>query len=403
MANTNQPSSYLSRKAEFTLATVGGIIVANAYYIHPIISEVADDFSVSASTIGLVPAFNQIALALGIFLLLPLGDRYSNRRLSILFAAGQTISLGIMVLANSFIVFLVGSTILGFFTIGPYLLPTYASKRVSPDRLGSVTATLTVGTIFGILIARTGAGVIAQYFEWQLIYIIAACLMIGTTISLPFIMEGRRETSVPEDRPNYFRLVGSLFPLLRQHPQVFVSGIIQAFNFGIFLSVWLGLALHLTSPAMGYGVDIVGYLAAFAVVAIFATPRLGKWADKIGPEKARLRLALVQMAGVALLYPLGQNLWLLMIPVVVMNTVGPGIDVTGRMTSLSLAPEIRTRLMTGYIVLMFVGAGFASWVGTASYEWAGWAGSSAMAFALSAGLVGLSWHQARAALPHSVN
>lgn len=392
------PPIYLKRSTEFLLATVGGIIVANAYYIHPIISEVSDHFSVSASTIGLVPAFNQIALALGIFLLLPLGDRYSNRRLSILFAAGQTFSLGIMVLADSFTVFLIGSTILGFFTIGPYLLPTYASKRVSPNRLGSVTATLTVGTIFGILVARTGAGVIAQYFEWQLIYIVAVCLMICTTLALPFIMEGRREASAPRGRPNYFKLVGSLFPLLRQYPQVFVSGVIQAFNFGIFLSVWLGLALHLTSPAMGYGVDIVGYLAAFAVVAIFATPRLGQWADKIGPEKARFRLALVQMAGVALLYPLGQNLWLLMIPVIVMNTVGPGIDVAGRMTSLSLAPEIRTRLMTGYIVLMFVGAGFASWAGTASYEWAGWAGSSGLAFALSAGLVGLSLHQARAVL-----
>lgn len=383
------------------LAAVGGIIVANAYYIHPIISEVAEDFSVNAATIGLVPALNQLALALGIFLLLPLGDRYSNRTLSIVFAGGQTFSLGIMVFAESFAGFLTGSTILGFFTIAPYLLPTYASKRVSPARLGSVTATLTAGTIFGILIARTGAGFVAQYFDWHWVYVIAACLMIGTTLLLPFIMEGRRETITTEPRQSYIGLVGSLFPLLRQYPQVFMSGIIQALNFGIFLAVWLGLALHLTSPEMGYGVDVVGYLAAFAVVAIFATPKLGAWADRVGAEKARFRLALVQMVGVVLLLPLGHNLWLLMIPIIIMNTVGPGIDVAGRMTSLALAPEIRTRLMTGYIVLMFIGAGFASWAGTASYEWAGWTGNAALAIAMSAGLVTLSWREAKLAVKRS--
>ncbi len=392
--SASKQRQYLTSTAEFILAAVGGVLVANAYYIHPIISEVADHFDVNAATIGLVPALNQLALAVGIFLLLPLGDRYSNRRLSIIFAAGQTLALIGMVVAPNFAVFLGASTVLGFFTIAPYLLPAYASKRVAPERLGQVTARLTAGTIFGILIARSGAGFIAQYFDWHLVYIIAAFLMVGTTLSLPLFLEGRR--AVPADnQQSYAGLVMSLFPLLKAHPQVFTSGVIQALNFGIFLSVWLGLALHLPSSEMGYGVDIVGYLSAFAVIAMFATPRLGKWADKVGAENARLRLSIVQMVGVSLLLPFGYNLWLLLIPIIIMNTVGPGIDVAGRMTSLSLAPEIRTRLMTGYIVLMFVGAGFASWAGTASYAYAGWTGNAALAMALSAGLVGLSWMEAK--------
>ena len=398
MLETRQAGPFLSRAAEFWLAAIGGVMVANAYYIHPIISQVAADFGVSAATIGLVPALNQIALAVGIFLLLPLGDRFSNRQLAILFGVGQTASLGLMVYSDTFEGFLLGSTILGFFTIAPYLLPAYASKRVSADRLGAVTATLTIGTIFGILVARLGAGIIAQYCEWRLVYIIAGLLMAATTLTLPFVMEGRREDRAKEVKQSYGALVMSLFALLRAHPEVLISGVIQALNFGIFLAVWLGLALHLTSPEIGFGVDIVGYLAVFAIVAMIVTPKLGALADRIGAEKARFRISLVQLAGIALLYPFGDNLWLLIIPIVVMNTVGPGIDVAGRMTSLSLAPEIRTRLMTGYIMLMFTGAGFASWAGTASYEVAGWAGNSALAFAMSLGLVGLSWWQWRKAV-----
>ena len=47
--------------ALLTLATA--VVTANGYYIHPIIARIAEDFEVSASSIGLVPALNQLALA----------------------------------------------------------------------------------------------------------------------------------------------------------------------------------------------------------------------------------------------------------------------------------------------------------------------------------------------------
>ena len=77
------------------------VVAANAYYFHPIIGIVVRDFAVDAATIGLVPALNQIALALGILLLLPLGDRVSNRKLATIFATGQLAGLIVMVLATA--------------------------------------------------------------------------------------------------------------------------------------------------------------------------------------------------------------------------------------------------------------------------------------------------------------
>ena len=83
-ADTLPPPSpkYLSNRELYVLAGATAVVVANAYYIHPIISLVADGFGISHAMIGMVPAFNQIALALGILLLLPLGDWVSNRRLT---------------------------------------------------------------------------------------------------------------------------------------------------------------------------------------------------------------------------------------------------------------------------------------------------------------------------------
>ncbi|MDP5104325.1 MAG: MFS transporter, partial [Erythrobacter sp.] len=335
----------LTRTQERALALTIAVVTANAYYIHPIIGDVARAFGVGEAEIGLVPALNQLALALGILLLLPLGDFTSNRRLCLIFVAGQTLCLGGMVLADNFVLFTAASTMLGFVTIAPYLIPAFASKRVAPERLGHVTAQLTAGVIFGILVARVGAGIIAEHADWHRVYVCAFVLMVAVTAFLPFAM--RSETAMPKQpQASYGALIASVFTLAAKHPDMRISAAIQGLNFAIFTASWLALALHLTSPAMGYGTDDVGYLAGIAAVSVFTTPRLGRWADRVGPRRARVVAALVQLAGIALFYPLGFSIWGVMVPLFLVNLVGPTIDVTGRMTFFTLAPDIRTRLTT---------------------------------------------------------
>lgn len=381
----------LTGRELFLLAVAAAVVTANAYYIHPIIALVAKDFGVSPSEIGLVPALNQIALAAGIFLLLPLGDRFSNRQLATIFAVGQLAGLAVMAFATSFWVFVAGSTFLGFSTITPYLLPAYASKRVEPARLGQATATLTTGVIAGILVARVGAGWVGEHLGWRMVYYIAAALMLAVTLLLPRIMEGRGKAGSETPGSSYGALVLSIVPIVRRHPEVLLSGTIQGLGFGMFLSVWLALGLHLTSPEMGYGADTVGYLAAISLFNLLTTPALGAWADRTGARKARFFISLIQFGAVSLLGLFGHNLWLLLMPLLVMNLVGPLIDITGRMTFLNQPAAVRTRLMTAYIVLMFVGGGLASWGATWIYEHHGWHGTALLTLGLSAILVCLAF------------
>lgn len=162
-------SGTLSNFQILLLAVASGVVVANAYYIHPIISLIAEEFNLGEGMVGIVPAMNQIALAVGILLLLPLGDRLSNRVLTTVTVFGQFLAVAVMAFAERFELFLIASTVLGFVTIAPYLLPAYASKRVPQARLGYVTAMLTTGIILGILLARGGAGIIAEHFGWRTI------------------------------------------------------------------------------------------------------------------------------------------------------------------------------------------------------------------------------------------
>lgn len=385
-------SGELSDRSILLLAIASAIVTANAYYVHPIIARIAEDLGASAALIGAVPALNQIGLAIGIVLLLPLGDRVSNRRLVPVFALAQTIALAVMAFASDFTTFVIASTALGFFTITPYLLPAYVSKRVAPARLGHATAMLTTGVIAGVLLSRTASGAIAEYLGWRTVYVIAAGLMALATLALPLLMDDETNPgeATPAQRMPYGRLLASLVTIVRARPEVLLSGAIQALNFGIFLSVWLGIGLHLTSPALGYGTDAVGFLALFAVINLVTTPRLGRWADGIGARRARVFMALLQLAGVSCAFLMGSTYWWLLLPITLMNVSGPLIDITGRMTILGLAPDIRTRLMTVYIMIMFTGAGAASWLGTIAYDWGGWTGTCSLALGLSVVAVALS-------------
>ena len=392
--NNASTLSRLSDSSVRTLAFASAVVTANAYYIHPIISEVATSFGVGAGSVGIVPALNQVALALGVLLLLPLGDRVRNDRLVAACLSAQVAALIVMALAERFTVFIAASTVLGFFTVTPYLLPAWTSKRVEPNRLGFVTALLTTGVIAGVQLSRLTSGVVADWIEWRAVYWLAATLMAVSAVLLPRIMAEPASTATPVG-PNYWQLLGSLGTLFSQHPRVMTSGLIQGLNFAIFISSWLGISLYLTSDGLGYGTDLVGYLTAFSAIGLLTTARLGRWADGKGPERARLIMALIQYLGVVSLWLVNLHWLYLLIPLTVMSIVGPLVDVTGRMTSLRTEPAVRTRLMSLYVTMMFLGGGLGSWLGTQAYAAAGWPGSVALATLLSASVCLLSLQQSR--------
>ncbi len=373
----------------FLFALASAAVVANAYYIHPLVTPVAEEFGVSGALVGLVPAVNQIALALGILLLLPLGDRVNNRMLVTIFVAGQFIAMLAITLSESFALLAAASALLGFVTITPYLLPAYVTQRVRPERIGHVTGIMTAGVTLGILLSRVGGGLLGHYFGWRSAYWVGTGLMLMLVILLPLIMERRDRSAPPDDsQRGYGELLKSLWPILKSLPEVPLGGLIQALSFGLFLALWLAIGLHL--PRLGYGVDVVGYLALIAAINIFLSPYAGQMADRFGAEKARIGFSAIQLAGALILPLAGDLLWLLVLAVVLNSIGGASIDVCSRTVLFRRAPEIRTRLMTIYIVIMFIGGGLSSWLGTSSYEYGGWNGVSTLAIIYAAIIMALS-------------
>ena len=220
----------------------------------------------------------------------------------------------------------------------------------------------------------------------------AAMLMAAASVVLPKIMSDENTSKADI---NYPALLRSLLHLVAQHPRVMISATIQGLNFAMFIALWLAISLHLTSDAIGYGYDLVGYLTAFSAIGLTTASSLGRWADRRGPERARFVLALIQPVGLVLLFFSGEHWLSLLPPIALLSIVGPVIDITGRMTGLREDPAVRTRLMALYVGLMFLGGGLGSLAGTWAYEYGSWSGVIALLMVLSSIICVLAFREAK--------
>src|ERR1700686_1565229 len=78
------------------MAITVGVIVANLYYVQPLLADIAQTFGLSVTRVGTVAMLSQAGTALGMFLFVPLGDKYERRSLILLLVLGAFVSLLLM-------------------------------------------------------------------------------------------------------------------------------------------------------------------------------------------------------------------------------------------------------------------------------------------------------------------
>lgn len=62
----------------FFLAVASGLIVANLYYAQPLAGMIGEELGMAPESRGLIVTFTQLGYALGLVLIVPLGDLLEN-------------------------------------------------------------------------------------------------------------------------------------------------------------------------------------------------------------------------------------------------------------------------------------------------------------------------------------
>jgi len=387
--------STLSRRLTTLLALACGVGVANIYFPQAITPLIAAGLRVSRASAALAVTGSQLGYAVGIFLLLPLGDRLVHRRFIPCLLTITALGLILAGLAPSLPVLLAATLIIGAATVVPQVIIPMAAGLVAEDRRGHVTGVLLSGLIGGILLARAFSGLLGQWLGWRAPYLVAACAVLALAVALARTLPRTRPTS----SQRYPQLVIESLRLLRAEPELRRSCLYQATIFAAFNAAWTTIALYLTAPAYGLGTSAVGLIALVGAGSMCATPAVGRRIDSHGPDGVNLIAILGAIAAAAVLTlgdvrgPLG--LAALTAGMLLLDVAMQSGQVANQMRVFGLRPDARARLNTAYMTCAFLGGSAGSLLGVRAYDSVGWLGVCGLIAVLSA--IALARHLAHQA------
>lgn len=199
VAVVTSATSGMTRLRTMIFAIAAGLAVGNLYWAQPLIEEIAGSLDVSSAVAATLVTITQIGYALGIFLIVPLGDVLNRRRMIPLILGLSAFALIGAPVAPTFSLLLVALGGVGLTTVSAQLLTPLASELAAPEQRGRVLGTIASGALIGILLSRTISGAVAEYVGWRAIYVLAAILAVALAVVLSFLIPrlGRRSATGP--------------------------------------------------------------------------------------------------------------------------------------------------------------------------------------------------------------
>jgi predicted MFS family arabinose efflux permease len=261
--------------------------------------------------------------------------------------------------------------------IAPIIGPM-AAGLVAGDQRGMVSGTLLSGSIGGMLLSRTSAGILSEWWGWRAPYLVAAASVLLVAVVLARVLPTTRPSAVQR----YPALLAESLRLLRSEPDLRRSCFYQATIFAGFSAVWTAVGLLLTSPTYGLGAPAVGTLALVNAGTMLCTPVAGRQVDRRGSDTVNLACMLMVIAAAAVLAIASRGdaagLAALVLGTLLLDIGMQSGMVANQVRNYALRPEARSRLNTAYMTCAYLGGSVGSWLGARAYAQFGWLGVCAV-------------------------
>lgn len=379
------PTPSLSRWLVLLMAFATGVAVASNYYNQPLLQTLAEQFDLSYAKAGMLVTTAQVSYAVGLILLVPLGDLLERRGLIVGMALVVAGGLLLSALAPSFTVLLLGTALAGMFSVVAQVLVPFAATLAAPHERGRVVGTLMSGLLLGILLARTVAGTLSALGNWRSVYLLAATVMTITALALWFALPRYRH---PE-RIGYPRLLASVAQLFRDEPEFRLRTLLGGLSFAMFAMLWTPLAFLLSAEPYGYSDGVIGLFGLVGAVGALAASQAGRMADSgRGAQATSLGLLLLALSWLPLGFG-GTSLAALLVGVVVLDLAVQLTHVSNMNQVYRLRPEARSRINAGYMTGYFIGGALGSLASAALFEAYGWSGVCSAGAALGVVALGI--------------
>lgn len=364
---TESAPARLDRRLVLVMALISGLVVANSYYAQPLVDTIAGHFHASSTSVGLIVTASQVGYAIGLALLVPLGDLLERRRLLTWMLAGTCVCLLGMAFAPSWPVLAVAAILVGLGSVVGQVLVPFAATLARDDERGQVIGSVMTGLLLGILLSRVVAGLIAAVAGWRAVFVVAAALMLVASALVRTL-----PVHPPAVQMSYRRLLGSVVAIIREEPVLrlrMAYGMLTYASFGVF---WTSIGFMLAGGIYHWSDGQIGLFTLFGVAGALAAKFAGTLADR-GYVRWQTGVFIAVTALSFLLLWTGQSrVALLAIGVALLDLGIQGTHISNQSVFYPLRPAARSRLNTAYMTGYFAAGSLGSVASAVVYGAWGW-------------------------------
>ncbi|MBE5105979.1 MFS transporter [Bacillus thuringiensis] len=374
-------NTIMSRYITLLFSIACGMAVANIYFAHPLLDSLSNEFKINHSTIGVVITITQVCYALGLLLLVPLGDLLNTKRLIIVQMLLSVIALIVVGVALSSTILFIGMAFVGILATVTQTLVAYASILSNPTERGRIVGFVTSGVVIGILLARTFAGTLTDLAGWRSVYLTSAVLMLFV---IGLLYRNLPNLEHKKTAMTYRNLLRSVFLLFVEERILRIRGILALLIFTSFSILWTLLVLPLSSAPYNLSHTAIGAFGLAGVAGALAATKAGKLADRgLGERTTGIALTLLLLSWF-LIKSINHSLLLLVIGVILLDLAVQAVHVTNQSILFTVRPEARSRLTASYMIFYSIGSATGAILSTNIYASYGWNGVCILGASVSA-------------------
>lgn len=391
MTTSSHPSPHprggLPRGMLLLMSAATGLAVAGNYFAQPLLDLIGRELGIGPSSAALLVTAAQGGYALGLILLVPLGDLVDRRRLAVSLYAATAALLLVSAAAPNGTVLLASTALTALTSAGAQVVVPFAAALAEPEERGRVVGTVMTGLVLGMLLARTAAGALSELGGWRTVYWVNAGLMAVMAVLLAVFLP---RLGAHGPRMPYSRLLLSTVMMFRYEPLLRWRAATVALSLAAFSALWTSLTLLLVRPPYGWSESSIGLFGLVGVVGALTATVAGRLADR-GRVQAVTGTGTVLLAASWLALAAGAHslVWLL-VGVVVLDLAHQSVLNSSQNVVYALRPEARNRVNSAFMTSFFLGGAVGSALTSLVWAHGGWTGVCLLGAAFSTGTV-LLW------------
>ncbi|OWY79970.1 MFS transporter [Rhodococcus sp. BUPNP1] len=369
------------------MAVATGLCVGGNYFNQPLLDSIAEALDTSRSAAASTVTVAQVAYALGLLFLVPLGDMFPQRRLAVMLMLAAAAGQGLSGFAPNIGVLVVGTAIAGLFSVAAQVLVPFAATLATPESRGRAVGTVMSGLLVGILVARSVAGILAELGDsWTTVYQVSTVAMVIVALALWRVLPA----TPPVVRQGYGSILRSLGTLIVTHPRLRTRTLLGGLGFASVGALFSTMAFLLSDPPFGLDDLQIGLVGLAGVAGAFAATAAGRLVDRgYGPPTTAVGVFTL-IASWAALAAGGSSLVWFVVGMLVVDLALNLVHITNQNIVYALDPDARSRVNSVYMTGYFVGAASGSALGTMAWSAGGWTAVCVLGVGLAA-LAGVVW------------